>query len=295
MRKKLFKNYIIEILTFITIIFTGTCGIVFCCLYIENYSAGFIKANIGIINALIVSLISVFCIFSVVFLRLKNKLLFKFTILFVILVTISVVMIFYLTKSGFFNKIKSVNDFSDYIYSFGDTAVLYFIIIQFLQVVVLPIPAFITVGAGALLFGPFKGAFFSCIGIIFGSVVAYFIGKVFGYKTLNWLIGKERLEKTLKTIRGKDKVVLTFMFLFPFFPDDMLCFAAGITTISPSFFCIMIVITRIASVFTSSYSLSNRLIPFNTWWGITLWILFFAFTLFITKIILKYTNKEIKD
>ena len=34
------------------------------------------------------------------------------------------------------------------------TAVILFILIQFLQVVVLPIPAFITVGAGVLLFGP---------------------------------------------------------------------------------------------------------------------------------------------
>lgn len=138
-----------------------------------------------------------------------------------------------------------------------------------------------------MLFGPLKGSFLSCIGIIAGSIVSFFIGRIFGYKVVKWLVGKESLDKGLKTIKGKDKVILTFMFLFPFFPDDVLCFVAGITTVSPTFFIVMIFITRIISVFASSYSMNNSIIPYDTWWGILLWIIFFAFTVVVAYFICK--------
>ena len=81
------------------------------------------------------------------------------------------------------------------------------------------------------------------------------------------------------------------MFLFPFFPDDILCFVAGITTLSSSFFITMIIITRIISVFASSYSMNNSIIPYDTWWGILLWVIFIAFTLVSMVFICKKGNK----
>ena len=65
------------------------------------------------------------------------------------------------------------------------------------------------------------------------------------------------------------------MFLLPFFPDDLLCFVAGISSINTLFFIVMIVITRIITVFSSALSINNQLIPYNTWWGILIWCMFF--------------------
>ena len=77
------------------------------------------------------------------------------------------------------------------------------------------------------------------------------------------------------------------MFLFPFFPDDLLCFVAGITTMSAAYFIVMIIVTRLISVFIGSYSMNNSIIPFDTWWGILLWLLIFAATVAITVFIYK--------
>ena len=191
---------------------------------------------------------------------------------------------------GFLDKIDSVEKLRKYIASFGGYALMLFVLIQFLQVVVLPIPSFITVGAGVLLFGPLKSAIFSCLGIILGSIVAYFIGRIFGFKVAKWLVGEESLNKGLKIIKGKDKIIITFMFLFPFFPDDILCFVAGITTMGPTFFIVMIIVTRFISIFAASYSMNNSIIPYNTWWGILIWILFIAITISLS--ILVYKNGE---
>ena len=209
----------------------------------------------------------------------------------VVSVSIAVISIYILKTSGFLTKIDSVEKFRNYIASFGSYAIIFFTLIQFLQVVVLPIPAVITVGAGVLLFGPLKGAIFSCIGIIAGSIVAFYIGRIFGFKVAKWLVGEDGLNKGLKMLKGKDKVILTFMFLFPFFPDDVLCFVAGITTMSSSFFLTMIVITRIISVFASSFSMNNNIIPYDTWWGLVLWAIFIAFTVFAMFFICKKGDK----
>ncbi len=221
----------------------------------------------------------------------KSIFVLKLFILTITIIGLAVAVFYFFNNSVLSQKIKSVDDFRDYISSFGAYAVLLFIIIQFLQVVVLPIPAFITVGAGVLLFGAFKGAVFSCIGIISGSIVAFFIGRIFGVKVAEWLVGKNNLKKGLKIIKGKDRIVLTFMFLFPFFPDDILCFVAGITTVTKKFFIIMIVITRIISIFASSYSMNNSIIPYDTWWGILLWGVFFITTVLMSLFICKKGDK----
>lgn len=276
-----------EILYIILILLTGCTAIIFSVLYLDTFDSGFFSEYSLLITAVAVAIITSATILSIMFYKLSKDFIYKLCYLTIAFIAAGTIFLYLLKISGFLDKIDSVEDFRKYISSFGVYATIFFIIIQYLQVVVLPIPAFITVGAGVLLFGPFKGAMLSCIGIIAGSVTAFFIGRVFGYRVAGWLVGKESLKKGLKTIKGKDKIILTFMFLFPFFPDDVLCFVAGITTMSPTFFIIMIFITRIISVFVSSYSMNNSIIPYNTWWGILIWILVLIFTVIITIIIYK--------
>ena len=145
------------------------------------------------------------------------------------------------------------------------------------------------------MFGAFYGAIYSCVGIIIGTFVAFFIGRSLGYKTVKWLVGKETLDKWLGFTADKDKWVFTLMFLFPFFPDDLLCFVAGVVKLDTKFFIVMSVISRLISVFAASYSLNNNLIPYDTWWGICLWILFFFVTLYIVYLVHKRLHKNDKS
>lgn len=196
---------------------------------------------------------------------------------------------FILSVTGIISKLTSINALRDYIASFGATAVFIFILFQFLQVVVLPIPGSVSVGVGVALFGPLRCSIFSFIGIFLGSVVAFAIGRVIGYKAVCWIVGKDDLDKWLAKVKGKDYLLLSIMFLLPLFPDDILCFVAGLSSITWTYFIVMIVITRLISVFTTSFSL--QLIPFNTWWGIAIWILLGAAVVVAFWLVWKYSDK----
>ena len=280
-----------KILVGVSISLVGCLGVIFSVLYIDTFNCGFCYDYSTMITGISVAIVAILTSLTITFANTARKIIYKLFLLIVICLVIAVISLYILKSSGFLTKIDSVEKFRNYISSFGNNAIILFTLIQFLQVVVLPIPAFITVGAGVLLFGPLKGAIFSCVGIILGSIVAFYIGRIFGFKVAKWLVGESELNKGLKMIKGKDKIILTFMFLFPFFPDDILCFVAGITTMSSTFFLFMIVITRIISVFASSYSINNSIIPYNTWWGLLLWALFISFTIFAMIFICKKGEK----
>ena len=284
MSKSIIFNLIKEILLITLIAMLGCVGVVFSVLYIDTFN--FLNSNL--ITSLIVSIIAVLTVLTIVFLRYNKLVIYKLFFLLVFSISFSLISLYVLKVTGFLEKFDSVDKFREFVQSFGAYTIIIFVLIQFLQVVILPIPSFVTVGAGVLLFGAFWGSVYSCLGIISGSIVAYFIGKIFGVKVAKWLIGEASLCRGLKLISGKDRIVLTFMFLFPFFPDDLLCFVAGITTVSPAFFIVMIIITRVVSVFITSLSKNKSIIPYYTWWGILLWICFFVITIVLTVIIYKY-------
>lgn len=287
------KQILVKSINVVLLFLVGLIALSYLDLSLLTFNAGFFYDNCRFIRSTACGFISFLTIY-LIFLCLTDKsILIKiFTFIFFAL-TIALIVFFYFKTSGLYQKIKSVEDIRNYVSSFKNYAVLIFILIQFLQVIVLPIPSIVTTGAGVLLFGPFKGALYSCIGILTGSILSFFIGRVLGVKFVSWIIGKENLEMWLYKIKGKDKILLVFMFLFPFFPDDMLCMVSGITRIKTSEFIAIIFTTRIISIFVSSYSINNDLIPFNTWWGILLLVLFFIFSLFFAYCILKKGEKSL--
>ena len=50
----------------------------------------------------------------------------------------------------------------------------------------------------------------------------------------------------------------------------------------------MIIITRIIGVYTTAYSVNGSLIPYNTPWGLAIWIVLIIGTFILTLFINKY-------
>lgn len=102
------------------------------------------------------------------------------------------------------------------------------------------------------------------------------------------MVGEEQLDKWLKKVKGKDNLVLTVMFVLPLFPDDILCFVAGLSSMSWQYFTAIVLLARAVGIAGTCYSVN--FIPFNTWWGIAIWVGIVA--LVVAVCVLLYKNMD---
>lgn len=285
------NNNLSTLLNIIALISFGVIGIVFSLLFFSSFNSGFIFENKVFITIASIVIILVILSLGLIFMFKPNDVVYKTSMLVLGVVAVVVIFLYVLKISGVFDKIQSVEELRRYVASFGGLADIIYIVMNVLQVVVLPIPGFVAIATGVALFGPLKATIYSFIGILIGSLIGFFIGKYLGYKVVKWLVGKETLDKWLNAVKNKDRIVLTFMFLFPLFPDDVLCFVAGLSSMSTPYFIIMIIICRLISSVVTSYSLNGSLIPYNTTWGIIVWAIIIAVTVAVTILLYKHGDK----
>ncbi len=187
------------------------------------------------------------------------------------------------------------NAIREYISGFGIWGILILFLLTLLEVVVLPIPAAVTIVIGTYLFGPTVSFIVSTLGTIVGSIICFYLGRTFGQKLVSWIIGEETTKKYSALLAEKGKVPFIIMMLFPFFPDDILCMVSGLTSMSFKFFITTVTITRPVMVAFYSYFGTGEIIPFSGW-GIPVWIGLIAFAAFafylLNYLINKKKNKE---
>ncbi len=194
----------------------------------------------------------------------SKKTLTKLSVSLIILILIIIIGYLIFRALGLTNISREA--LQEYINQTGVWAPIIFIIISFLQVTIIPIPGSITILAGSYLFGFIESFIYSLIGMFLGGLFAFFLGRILGKKFVYWVAGdKQKVEDYLTKMKGKETVILFFMFLFPFFPDDLLCMIAGITSISWKTYIIMQIITRITSIGATLIFLSGELIPYHDW------------------------------
>ncbi|HIX07322.1 MAG TPA: TVP38/TMEM64 family protein [Candidatus Borkfalkia faecipullorum] len=247
--------------------------LVFTVLCMRNFREGFFYEHASVITSVAVSVEIIYIGTALVFLLKKSQLIYKLMLTGLVLAALLLVGLFLLQVTGILAKITSREALLELIDSTGVWGPLVFIVLQALQVFLLPIPGTLTVGVGAFLFRPLEAFLYSFAGIFIGSIVGFWIGRVIGYKAAAWLVGKESLDKWLEKIKGKDRRILTAMFILPVFPDDVLCFVAGLSTMTWKYFIILQIISRALSVALTSFSIGGNIIPYNTWWGILCWAL----------------------
>ena len=208
-----------------------------------------------------------------------------------VLLAVAAVCYYIVIKYNLITKFNSAEKIEAFLSKYGAYAGLIFIFIQFLQVTLIPIPSAITTLAGVALFGFWRTFFYSVVGVMIGSMLAFFLGRKFGVKLIIWLFGKNAYAKYVKFTQGKDKVVLTLMFLFPFFPDDLLCIIAGITDMKYwQFFMIMLISRPLNILMLEGAFKGFSAIPM-TGYGIPIWIAIIALALVVVALAFKFSGK----
>jgi uncharacterized membrane protein YdjX (TVP38/TMEM64 family) len=113
--------------------------------------------------------------------------------------------------------------------TFGDTYGSAFVLLQVAQVVIAPIPAPLVGLLGGALFGFWHGLLLSVLGLAVGSALAMGIGRALGDVVVRRLVPSAILAK-FDHLAGAGGLWSFFLiFLLPLFPDDAICFMAGLT------------------------------------------------------------------
>lgn len=154
----------------------------------------------------------------------------------------------------------------------GPLAPLIFIVVQTLQVVFAPVPGEATGFIGGFLFGVPLGMLYSTIGLTLGSTLAFLLGRWLEVHFVARVVSPETLKRFDFLMERQGALVAFFLFIFPGFPKDYLCFILGLSQMPLKLFLVLVTVGRLpgtfmltlqgAKVYEGDYFISAILIAF---------------------------------
>ena len=149
-----------------------------------------------------------------------------------------------LWRSGLFAAFTSLEAMQDYIARFAPYSHLVFFLIQLLSVILAPIPSNVTALAGGVLFGTWPAFLLTWGAVVLGSVTVFAVARRLGRNFVERVVSRSSISRYLEVIQRKQDTFLILAFLFPFFPDDVLCILAGLTDLPFRRFFLIALLTR---------------------------------------------------
>lgn len=149
-----------------------------------------------------------------------------------ILVTALTVLVVAVMLSPLRELFTSPERLRETVQSYGALGPIIVVGIHILQVVIAPIPGQGIDLANGYLFGWWGGALVSLIGISLGTMIAISLAKKFGRPLVEILVGPKGLASVRAYTHSRSQWLFFILFLLPGTPDDLLCFAIGLTSIS---------------------------------------------------------------
>jgi uncharacterized membrane protein YdjX (TVP38/TMEM64 family) len=117
----------------------------------------------------------------------------------------------------------------EFIAEFGILAPVVLIGLQTAQVVVAPIPGQVLAVVAGYLFGPWWGTLYNMLGIALGSTLAFWLARRYGRAYVEEIVHADALAWFDGLDDDHTRLALFLFFLVPGLPDDVLCFAGGLT------------------------------------------------------------------
>lgn len=152
--------------------------------------------------------------------------------------------VFALYRNGWFERIGSVEELRALIDRAGAFAGIVFFLLQMLTVIIAPIPSNVTMMAGALALGFWQAMLLGIAAIWAGAMLMFLLARRLGHRAVQRWMDHGIMEKYLPVIEEKQDMFLFLTLLFPFFPDDMLCILAGLTSMPTARFAGIMLLAR---------------------------------------------------
>jgi len=136
-----------------------------------------------------------------------------------------IVEVFHVLTSGDQQRIR------DYLRGYGALGPIVSVLLMMAQVVFAPIPASVVQLANGVVYGKFWGTILNFVGQMAGAIMAFFIARMLGKRTVEKLIGKisgNAFESWVDRWGGRALFVVRAI---PGMPSDFVSYVAGLTNI----------------------------------------------------------------
>lgn len=142
----------------------------------------------------------------------------------------------------------------DWIASAGLVAPLLFVGVQALQVVVFFIPGEIPQIAGGFLFGIWQGSLLSLAGITLGAAFNFLTARFLGVPFVRALFPNKDFQRVRRLAEsGRARLTFFLFFLIPGIPKDVLCYAAGLSSLPLGTFLLYSSLGRLPGILGSAF------------------------------------------
>lgn len=150
--------------------------------------------------------------------------------------------------------LSSPDQIKDYIESKGPIGIFIYIALQIVQIVIAIIPGEPIQLAGGYIYGGFYGFILSTVGIMMGSVMAFYLSKKYGFSMVSKLVPKQKLISYKEKLESRKGSMLLFVLcLIPGVPKDVLVYAVGLTPMKFKIFFPIYFFARIPAMLIASY------------------------------------------
>jgi len=182
--------------------------------------------------------------------------------------------------------LKDQERISRWLEGFGPWAPLISIGLNAAQVLLAPIPGQVLGLANGFIFGFFWGTLYSMAGLLLGSAMAMGLGRWLGRPAVVHLIGADKLDRLDGLAARRGPLFFFLIFLLPLVPDDIACFAIGLSPLSIPIMLLLAAIGRLPGLIVSSWigSHAGSMSP-------QAWTILIAASLALGALVLRYRKQ----
>ncbi|WP_227130804.1 TVP38/TMEM64 family protein [Halorubellus salinus] len=130
---------------------------------------------------------------------------------------------------------------------FGPWAPVAYTTLQAVQVVLAPVPGQTLGFLAGYLFGAIAGTTYSMVGVVAGSWIVFRLARAYGRSAVESWVTDDVLEGFDGFVDEQGEAALFVVFLLPAFPDDAICFLAGLSELRERRFLGLLVVGRFPS------------------------------------------------
>jgi uncharacterized membrane protein YdjX (TVP38/TMEM64 family) len=131
------------------------------------------------------------------------------------------------------------------------------VLLEMAQALLIFIPGQAIEAVSGYLYGPWLGTLYAMLGIAIGSFVVFSLSHRFGRPLVRHMIGQQSMDRLDDLVRRGGSLFFFLIWLLPFAPDDLACLAAGLTSMPPLRFVLLMLLGRLPGIFVSVWLGAN--------------------------------------